>query len=322
MNTPVKFDSLFLIEIIKKYFKHLVIIGVGAVVLSVIFTSEFFITPMYRSEAIVYPQNLIPYSTESPTEQMLQLLESNYIRDGLIEDFNLYDHYEIDKKQKYPKTLLFNMMKENIQIDKTKYESVEIVVMDKDPVIASQMVDSIVSKFHTKTKTLQREKTAEVVVILKKQLDYWKYQMDSMENVLRDIRMNYGILDFEEQMSSFSRVYYTAVADGKAGSGGNRPLDKVMSNMQEKGGEAVSLKEHLWRVRGTYNDIKVEYENVLKDMTKELTYSNLVTKPVPAERKSYPVRSLMILMFTASVLFFSLLVMVIMENNRRLRGTA
>jgi hypothetical protein len=321
MNTPVKFDSLFLIDIVKKYFKHLVIIGIGAVILSVVFTSEYFITPMYRSEAIVYPQNLIPYSTESPTEQMLQLLESNYIRDGLIEDFNLYEHYEIKKDQKYPQTVLFNMMKDNVSIDKTKYESVEIVVMDKDPVIASQMVDSIVSKFNTKARNLQREKTAEVVIILKNQLDYWQHQMDSMENALRDIRMNYGILDFEEQMSSFSRVYYTAVKEGRAG-GGERPLDKVMSNMQEKGGEAVSLKEHLWRVRGTYNDIKVQYEDVVKDMNKELTYSNLVTKPVPAERKSYPVRSLMVLMFTASVLFFSLLVMVIMENNRRLRSTS
>jgi len=308
---------LFLFDLLKKYYKHLIVIGITSVILSAVFSSEYFITPMYKAEAIVYPQNLIPYSTESPTEQMLQLLESTDIRDALIEDFDLYNHYDIDTSQKYPLTMLHSQMRENIQIDKTKFESVEITVMDRDPVIASQIADSLVEKFNLKARTLQREKTAEVVTILKNQLDFYKHQMDSMESTLKDIRVNYEILDFEEQMNSFSRVYYTAMKEGKAGSG-NHKLDKVMTNMKEKGGEAISLKEHLWRTRGTYNDVKVMYEDVLKDLTKELTYSNIVTRPVPAERKSYPVRSLMVLGFTLSVLLFSMIVIIVTESYKRI----
>ncbi len=274
---------------------------------------------MFKSEAIVYPQNLIPYSTESPTEQMLQLFESNDIRDALIEDFGLMQHYEVDSTQKYPLTILHNIFKENITIDKTRFESVQIIVKDKDPKVASNLVDSIISKHDQKARSLQREKSQEVVVIFKNQLDYYKFQMDSMENALKDIRMDYGILDFEEQMNSFSRIYYTAVKDGAAGSG-NRPMDKIMHNMQLKGGEAMALKEHLWRIRGTYNDVKLQYEDALKDLTKVLTYSNIVTKPVPAEKKSYPVRSLIVIIFTVSVLLFTLISVIIFENFQRLRS--
>src|SRR4030095_5789258 len=126
-------------------------------------------------------------------------------------------------------------------------------------------------------RTMQREKSQEVVIITKNQLDLKKAEMDSMEHALMYIRTKYGILDFENQVKSFSKVYYQEMAGGRASLGGGRPIDKVMDGMLNKGGEYGSLKEHLWRDRGTYNDFKISYENALKDLTKELTYSNLVT---------------------------------------------
>lgn len=311
------FDALFIIDILLKYKKHLLIIGVVSVILSVLFSSPFFIKPKFKSTAIVYPSNLIPYSTESPTEQMLQLFGSEDIRDELIVDFDLYTHYDVDTSQQYPKTILHGMMSENIQIDKTKFESVEINVWDTDPHVAKALADSVIAKVHKKARQLQRSKTEEVLVITKNQLDLKKAEMDSMENEMKTLRTKYGIIEYEGQINSFSRVYYTEVAAGRAGIGG-RPLDKVMQNFQNKGGEYISLKEHLWRVRGQYNDYKKSYEDLQKDMTKELTYSSIVTSPVAAEKKSYPVRSLIVLMFTASMLLLSFIIIVLYENSKRM----
>ena len=325
MNSPAapqnSFDLRFLLDIAKKYKIHLILITIFSITLAIIFSSETFIKPKYKSTSVVYPSNLIPYSTESPTEQMLQLFESDEIRDNLIHDFHLFEHYGIDTTGKYPLTTLYGEMKENIKIDKTKFESVEIEVWDTDPFIASRMTDSLISKMHQKARSLQREKTKEVYVIVKNQLDLKKAEMDSMENALKEIRMQYGILDFEEQVRSFSRVYYQELAGGRASSGGSRPIDKAMEGMLNKGGEYVSLKEHLWRVRGTYNDLKLSYENALRDLTKELTYSNVVTKPVPAEKKSYPVRSLIVILFTGTVLILSFIILVIFENSRRISNS-
>jgi uncharacterized protein involved in exopolysaccharide biosynthesis len=314
------FDVLFIINIVLKYKIHFVIVAVASIILSVLFSSEFFIKPKFKSTAVVYPSNLTPYSTESETEQMLQLFESDDIRDDLIRDFDLFNHYEIDTTEKYPLTRLYGQMKENIKIEKTKFESVDIEVWDTDPFLASRMVDSLLAKMHNKARALQREKSGEVLVIIKNQLDLKTAEMDSMEKALLDLRTEYGILDFDNQVKSFTRVYYEEVAAGRATPGGSRTMDKVMSNLLNKGGEYISLKEHLWRVRGTYNDLKLNYENALKDMTKELTYSNVVTKPVPAEKKSSPVRSLIVIMFTGSMLLLSFIIIVLFENSKRMES--
>lgn len=308
------FDVLFVVNIVLKYKIPLIVIAVLSIILSVVFSSEYFIKPKFKSTAIVYPSNLVPYSTESPTEQMLQLFESDDIRDELIRDFDLFNHYEIDTTQKYPLTLLYGQMSENIKIDKTKFESVEIEVYDTDPFIACRLVDSLLVKMHKKARMIQREKSAEVVVIIKNQYDLKKAEMDSMENLLKDIRTTYNLLDFNSQVKSFTRAYYESMAKG----GSNSKLDKVMTDLAENGGRYVSLNEHLWRVRGTYNDLKLQYENALKDLSKELTYTNVVTKPVPAEKKSSPVRSLIVLMFTASMLLLSFIIIVVFENSKRI----
>ncbi len=310
------FDVLFVVNIVLKYKIPLIVIAVLSIILSAVFSSEYFIKPKFKSTAIVYPSNLVPYSTESPTEQMLQLFESDDIRDELIRDFDLFNHYEIDTTQKYPLTLLYGQMSENIKIDKTKFESVEIEVLDTDPFIACRLVDSLLVKMHKKARMIQREKSGEVVVIIKNQYDLKKAEMDSMENLLKEIRTSYNLLDFNAQVKSFTRVYYEEMAKGRTG--GNSKFDQTMTEMTENGGRFISLNEHLWRVRGTYNDLKIQYENALKDLSKELTYTNIVTKPVPAEKKSSPVRSLIVLMFTASMLLLSFIIIVVFENSKRI----
>ncbi|MFM7079592.1 MAG: hypothetical protein ACKOYC_07345, partial [Bacteroidota bacterium] len=102
----VVFDASFIFGIIRKYAKQLSIVAGSTILLSIVFSSEFFIKPKFKSTAIVYPSNLIPYSTESPTEQMIQLFGSDEIRDEIIKDFDLFKHYEVDTTSKYPLTTL------------------------------------------------------------------------------------------------------------------------------------------------------------------------------------------------------------------------
>lgn len=317
-DQKVVFDASFIFGIVRKYAKQLGIITGSTVLLSVVFSSEYFIKPKFKSTAIVYPSNLIPYSTESPTEQMIQLFGSDEIRDEIIDDFNLFEHYQIDTTSKYPLTTLHDMMRENINVDKTKFESVEITVWDTDPEIASAIADSIISKLHKKARTLQRTKSAEVVVILGNQLKSKKIEIDSMENRIIQLRKEHGILDFDEQIRSFSKVYYEEMANGRAGTNSGSAVDKVMDALGTKGTEFIALRDNLWAERRVYNQIKEQYDNVLKDLTKELTYSNLVTSPVPAEKKSYPVRSLIVLMATISSIMLSLIVIIFIENRQRI----
>ncbi len=305
-----------LLSVIRNWWKHILVVTFLGFVAAVIFSSPSFMPPIFKSRAIIYPSNIFPYATENATEQMIQIMESEDIRDRAIADFDLVKHYGVDPKGKFPKTELYGIYGESVNVSKTQYESAEITVFDKDPVTASTLCDSLISYLNQKIISMHRSKYEEVVKIQRDRLETVRHHMDSMENALRVLRVDYGILEFEEQVEPFAEVYYQALSAGRAGNGHSR-LDKIERNFAEKGGEYVALKEHLWRVRGYFNEVKEEYDQADMDFKKHLTFVNVVTPPEPAERKTYPLRMLIVLGVTASTFFFTFLLALVYERFRK-----
>lgn len=309
------FNSAELIRSIIRWKKHLIIVGLISLGASILFSSPWFIKPKYKSFALAYPSNLIAYSTESATEQMLQLAQSSDIRERIIHDFDLYKHYDIDTvNNKHFRTDVIKMYEENVTIKKTEYESMEITVLDEDPVVASNMVDSIIHFFDVKARSLQAEKSAEVMVIAKNQLDQKLLQMDSMEEKLRTYRTQYGILDYKEQSKEATRGYLRGLSSGNQRATAEAKV--MLDALREKGGEFNSLNEHLWRVRGNYNDLKLVYENAVRDVTKKLTYANVVSRPSPSDKKAYPIRWLIVLISVGSSLFLAFMILLIFNSKK------
>jgi len=310
-------NSLELINIVNRWKWHLVIVAAVAFCVSVIFSGPSFITPKYKSFAIVYPGNLVAYSTESPTEQMLQLLESSFIRDRVISTFHLASRYDLDTTGDQWRSELYRRYEQNVGISKTEYESVEIAVMDKDPRVAAAMVDSILRYLDIKARSIQSEKAMEIVVIVNNQLMQKKEEMDSLEAKAQELRIKYGLLDYIQQTKEITRGYVAGLSGGRSGSSMNE-IKTMIGNLQDKGGDFFELQQHLSRVRSTYDDLKVSYENALKDVNKELTYSNVVTRPIPADRKSYPVRWLIVTLSIGGALLFSFAIILLLGSSKRL----
>ncbi len=302
-----RLDLVALIKIFRKWKKHLLITGIVAIVLGFVVTMPFIMPPQFESTVILYPSNLIPYSTESPTETMLQLLESDDIKDRLINTFDLYNHYRIDTTAKFPRTKMYNLLNDQIFITRTAFESVEISVLDEDPKVAAHMCDTIVSYLDWKARSLQRLKTKEVLTIFENQTKSKKLEIDSLELRLMDIRANYGILDFKTQSKEISKAMY------KGGSV-NKNVADDFNNLKLKGVEAEALDSKLKAARLLYNEYKTSFEKAKSDFAKELTYSNYVTKPLPAENKAKPKRTVFMISLLLAVLFLAFLVILVIEN--------
>lgn len=306
-----------LLKILLKWKKHLIIIGLATILISIIFSGPAFIEPKYKSFAILYPSNIIPYAGENQSEQMIQLLESDDIRRDVCRAFNLMKHYGIDSaNDKYAQSHFLEVYKDNVNFRKTEYESVEITVLDKDAKMASDIADSIIDLMNKKAKSLQREKSQEVVEIYKNQLDKKRAERDTMEKQLRDIRTNYGITSYDNQSREVTREYLQALSISGNPEAVNE-AKRLMKNLEEKGGDYVALNENLWRVRGSYYDIQTLYENAVKDVDKVLTYSNVISKPFPADKKSYPVRWIIVLISTISTLFLAFMVLAFIEQRAK-----
>lgn len=310
------FNSADLMQLILRWKKHLIIVGLISLVGSILFSSPLFIKPKFKSFALIYPSNLIAYSTESATEQMLQLTQSYDIRDKIINTFHLFDHYKIDTlKNKSFKSQVYKKYDENILIKKTEYESMEITVYDTDPIIASQIADSIVHYFDLKARSLQIEKSHEVMVIALDQLKNKKNQLDSMENLLHEYSTKYGLLDYKSQSKEVTRAYMRGLTSNDTRV--IKESNRIMQGLMDKGTEFNSINEHLWRLRGTYNDLKLIYENAYRDVYKELTYANVVTRPFPSDKKAYPVRWLIVLISVGSSLLLAFMILLIFDPKKK-----
>ena len=120
---------------------------------------------------------------------------------------------------------------------------------------------------------------------------------------------------YVQQTKEVTRGYVKGLTDGKGGSS-MKEIKDMISNLQTQGGEFFELSEHLGRVRSTYDDLKVSYENALRDVDKELTYSNVVTHPIPADKKTYPVRWLIVVFSVGGTLLFSYLVILVLTKTK------
>lgn len=304
-----------LVTLLLRWWKPLLTVAVAAAIISAIFSAPWIITPKYRSFAVLYPANIISMGTETPTEQLLQVLESDNIRDSIVGLYNLYDHYDIDSSEVSSASRLIREYQDNISFRKTEYESVVIEVLDTDPVQAKDIVNSIIFFFNRKERYMQKEKALELVKILEVQVGKKKAEMDSAEAVLTAIRQEYGILDYELQ-TEYATERYLEVISTPSKRANAKEIEPILKALKDKGGEFVALNEHLWRIRGGYNDLKEQLEAAQRDVEKNLTYCNVITNPVVADKKAYPIRWLIILSSVLATLLIAVLVISLLENVR------
>ena len=170
-----------LLEMFMKNFKLLIIVGISAAVLSVVFSSPTFIDPKFQSQAVVYPSNLGEYSEESPIEQMMQWFESRTIKENVIKELGLADHYEIDtKKDSLGHYYLLLEYDENVSVNETKYESAEITVTDVEPEMAYKIVNKIIENLNFVIREEHKKRANEDLVTIENQFNLVKTELDSV----------------------------------------------------------------------------------------------------------------------------------------------
>jgi len=306
------FNSKNITEILFRWKYQLLIIVSAAVLFAVIFTGSIFITPLFKSFAIVYPSNVSPYSDESETEQMMQMLQSKDIRDSIIKKFDLPGHYGIDPNYKYYMSTLLWEFGKKVKITKTPYEAVTIEVWDKDPKIACDIVNEIMFQYNIKVRGLHKEKFGEVVNNYRIITDIKKKELDSLAMVAKELGINYGLLDFSNQTRELMRAY---LGTGSSSVKGNE-VNRLKKNMEEKGGERELLSALMTAETKDYSTLKLDYDRAILDYNRNFTYVNVLNKPFPADKKSYPVRWVIVVLSALGTALLAIFVIGFIERRR------
>ncbi|MEO6305260.1 MAG: Wzz/FepE/Etk N-terminal domain-containing protein [Bacteroidia bacterium] len=150
-ETEQKQESIQVIKFIQQHKKQLILYPTIAIVLSIIIT--FFIPKQYASSGIVFPpdhpslDNNISnpnFGYDIEADRLLQILQSNTIMDSVSRKFNLFDYYELDKKNLDWRDRLTKEYKGDVQFERTAYMSIIISAQTKNPEMSASIVNYII----------------------------------------------------------------------------------------------------------------------------------------------------------------------------------
>ncbi|MCR5659601.1 MAG: hypothetical protein K6G25_09805 [Bacteroidales bacterium] len=325
------YNSKYLCRLLVEYRKPLLIIIAVAALCAIIFSAPFFITPLYKSTTIIYPtssnstskvlisttyqseNDIMNFGEDEQTEQMLQVLNSNRVRDKVISRFNLMEHYDIKANSKYPITKLNKLYDARIKFRRTEYNAVKITVLDPDPALSAQMANDIAEIYDSTMNQIQKEVAVKAFQLVEEEYNTLCTEMAQLEDSLNTLR-RLGVFDYESQVEMFSQQL--AVELGKGNSQGIKNIQDQLDILAEYGGASYAINERLDNDRLQLSLVKSKYEEAKMDATQDIPRKFIVTSAFQAERKSYPVRWIIVVITVLSTLLLLIFCIVAYDRSK------
>jgi uncharacterized protein involved in exopolysaccharide biosynthesis len=315
MNTNTKqsynFGSVDLLIYMWRKRMILIIVSIVAAVASIIIS--FQITPKFKSTVIMFPstgasisksllsanyvgrQDAYGFGEEEQAEQLLQVLNSELIRERIMQKYNLMEHYEIDPSSKYPYTQLNSQYRDNITFRRTEFMSVEVSVMDTDPQIAADIANDIADLIDTVYNEMKKQR-AEAAFIL-------------VENEYREAEANIGLLQDSLQQIGVS-------ISGAMRRAGGSSVGHMLNALSEHGGSFITLTNRLDHETERLADLRQRYQEAKVEKIQDLPHKFIVDRAYASEKKAYPKKSIIVMVSTASAFLLTLILLIVSDSIR------
>lgn len=328
-NEKDTFNSKYLCKLLVEYRKSVLIILIAAALLAVLFSSPFFITPLYKSTVILYPtssnsiskvlisttyqsnKDILEFGESEQTEQMLQVLNSNRIRDKVISRYNLMEHYGIKPTSKYPFTKLNKLYDSRIKFRRTEYNAVKITVLDADAALAAQIANDIAELFDSTMNSMQKEVAVKAFKLVETEYNSLCAEMATLEDSLNTLR-RLGVFDYESQVEMLSQQL--AVELGKSNTQGVKNIQEQLDILAQYGGAYYAITEKLDHDRLQLSLVKTKYEEAKVDATEDIPHKFVVTSAFKAEHKDYPIRWIIVLLTVAATFLLLIILMALLDR--------
>ena len=302
----------------------LIITGIVFVISTIV---SLLITPLFLSTAIVFPaassnvsfsdqRNVkaaaMDFGEEEQAEQLVQILQSSRIRDKVVSKFNLLEHYEIAENDKNKYYKLNNEYISHFDFTRTRYGSIQIDVLDKDPELAAKMANSIVDLIDTVKNDMIRERTKPAFEINKRKMGQMLQDRDSVLNLL-DSLSALGVVSMDIRSNLFQALVDSKnaaeKADIKAKLGVNTLYGAQYDALEHMRNEMIIKIE----------EFRVSYEQAESDANANFNHKFVVEKAVQADKKEKPKRMIIVLVASLGGFIFGVLFLLIRQRIQELK---
>lgn len=310
--------------------KRLVILGFTGASAVLALVVSLLMTPVYRSTAIVFPAATstvsfseqrnakaaaMDFGEEEHAEQLVQILQSSRIRDRVVKEFDLMKHYDIDQSDPNKYYKLVKQYGNNFLFVRTRYGSIQIDVLDRDPVLAAKMANKIVDLIDTVKNEMVRERTWPAYEINLRKKQQLIKERDSILRKL-DSLSSLGVISLDGRTNLFQAYVDAKNPNEKAEI--KRTIDVNMKNGSAFDGLEFIRNEKIMQLE----QFQVSYEQAESDAYAVFNHKFVVERAVVADKKDKPKRMIIVLLATLGGFVFIVFALLISERVRDLRKTA
>lgn len=324
-----KYDSSNVVIYAWKRRKILLTITFFAFIVSVI--ASLLITPRFKSSVVMFPtaaasvsgsllsesmfasNDLLKFGGEEEGEQLMQILQSQEIRNRIVLKYDLMRHYRINADSPYAHTLLNEQYDSNIKVRRTELMSIVVDVLDADPDTAAFIANDISNYVDTVMNQMTRERAQKALSLVENEYNQLSAKINLLQDSLKKIRA-LGVVNYESQSEALSTAYAQAVRDNNQIAAGQ--LQRKLDVLAKYGGSYVSLRDFLLSESKRLSLLTAKYQQAKVDAEQNLPYKYIVDKAYRSDRKATPKRMIIVLASTVSTFFLALLLLVIADTLR------
>lgn len=323
-----EFNSFGLIRFIWKWRKILIIVSVAAAFLS--FGASLLIRPQFKSTSIIYAPrtnslakilmsehsynerlDIKAYAVEEETEQMMQLLSSRELKDVLIQKYDLITHYGLDTTMKYWQTRLYETVDNMFTVKRTQYGAISVTVSDWDSNLAAQLANEMVCQLDSFKNKIERERATAAYFLLQEQLEKINIELKRIDDSL-SVLAEKGVLIMDRQAERLTQQYAIAIAQGNVGA--QQRLEKELAKFAKWGPTVQTLQNEQLNFSKYQSLAKSKLMDAEMDMKSNMPVKFIVEKAIPADKKAYPKKLIIMILSTLATFIVALFTLIIVEN--------
>jgi capsular polysaccharide biosynthesis protein len=310
------------------------ILGITAIGLVAGVAAAFLITPLYKSEVIMFPaitnsvskallteqstgrDDILALGDEEDAEQLLQMLHSDRIRDRVSSHFDLRTVYRIKPEAKHPMSDLRKAYERHIKPEYTKFGSVRVTVLDPHPERAADIANFIAAEVDSVWKEMASERAEKGYNVVEEKVRLLEESIRTMDDSLRVLR-RLGVHDYSKQSERYNEYMGAAIVKGDQRA--IREFEERFKVLAEHGGAYVAIQDRIFNETKRLSMLRMKLEQAQADRDSDLPHKFVVNRAQPSDKKDYPIRWLVVFISGLAALILALLLIVVQENVRKIR---
>lgn len=330
--SPAPVDSFDLVVFLWARRKALVGITLLGMVTGLV--AAFVIRPLYKSEVIMFPaitnsvskallsemstgrDDILALGDEQDAEQLLQMLQSDRIRDRVAAHFDLLSVYRIKPDAKHRMSDLIKAYEEHIKFEYTKFGSVRVTVLDPEPGRAANIANYIADQVDSVWKDMAMERAEKGFQVVERKVKQLEDNIRMMDDSLRQLRQ-LGVHDYHTQSERYNEYLGAAIVKGDQRA--IREFEERFKVLAQHGGAYVTIQDRIFNETKRLSILKMKLEQAQADRDSNLPHKFVVNKAQPADKKAYPIRWLVVAISTIAGLLLALLLIVVQENLKKIQ---